>query len=180
MGLEVGDTLPSFELINANETLGGRSVKIAEQMKENGIVVMFECNHCPYVVSSIERINTMAKYCEDNQIGFVGINSNDSSVYESDSLENMIIRANKGMPYPYLHDSNQEVAHKFGAQRTPEFFFFDSNSALVYFGRMDDSPRNPNEVTCTELKDAIESTINGEQPVIQQTDSIGCSVKWKA
>ena len=65
MGLEVGDTLPSFELINANETLGGRSVKIAEQMKENGIVVMFECNHCPYVVASIERINTCLLYTSD-------------------------------------------------------------------------------------------------------------------
>lgn len=180
MGLEVGGMLPDFELINANETLSGKSVKISGQMKDNGIVVMFECNHCPYVVASIERINTMAKYCEDNQIGFIGINSNDSSVYESDSLENMISRANKGMPYPYLHDKSQEVAHKFGAKRTPEFFLFDRNSNLVYVGRMDDSPRNPNEVTSTELKDAIDSILTGKQPIIQQTESIGCSVKWKA
>ena len=84
------------------------------------------------------------------------------------------------MPYAYLHDATQEIAHAYDAKRTPEFFLFNADDRLVYQGRMDDSPRNPNDVTTSELADAIEAMLAGKAPTVEYTDSIGCSVKWKA
>ena len=180
MALSVGDSLVDFTLRNANIAIGGNEVSAVECNQGNGLVVAFECNHCPYVVASVLRMNSLSKYCQQNDIGFVGINSNDSSVYETDSFEHMVKRADKGMPYPYLHDENQSVASNYGAKRTPEFFFFDQNNLLVYKGRMDDSPKNPADVTSTDLLDAINAVLAGHAPEVKATESIGCSVKWKA
>ena len=180
MTLIVGDNLVDFTLKNANNSIGGDEVNAVKYAQENGLVVAFECNHCPYVVASVLRMNSLAKYCFDNGIGFVGINSNDSSVYETDSFEHMVKRAEKGMPYPYLHDEDQSVATEYGAKRTPEFFFFNKDKSLTYKGRMDDSPKNPTEVTSTDLLDAINAVLAGNEPEINATESIGCSVKWKA
>ena len=180
MTLSVGDNLVDFTLKNANNSIGGDEVNAVKYAQENGLVVAFECNHCPYVVASVLRMNSLAKYCFDNGIGFVGINSNDSSVYETDSFEHMVKRAEKGMPYPYLHDEDQSVATEYGAKRTPEFFFFNKDKSLTYKGRMDDSPKNPTDVTSTDLLDAINAVLAGNEPEIKATESIGCSVKWKA
>ena len=179
MPLRIGDVAPTFSLSNANSSIGSNSQSLEESMKANGCVVVFECNHCPYVVASVDRLNAMAEYCQSNNIGFVGINSNDPDNYPADSFENMIKRAEKGMPYAYLHDSTQEVATAWGAQRTPEFFLLGADGIVTYHGRMDDNPRDPTKVTTSELKDAIEAMLEGRTPVIQSTDSIGCSVKWK-
>ena len=180
MTLSVGDNLVDFTLKNANNSIGGDEVNAVKYAQENGLIVAFECNHCPYVVASVLRMNSLAKYCFDNGIGFVGINSNDSSVYETDSFEHMVKRADKGMPYPYLHDEDQSVATEYGAKRTPEFFFFNKDKLLTYKGRMDDSPKNPTDVTSTDLLDAINAVLAGDEPEIKATESIGCSVKWKA
>ena len=180
MTLGVGDNLVDFTLKNANNSIGGDEVNAVKYAQENGLVVAFECNHCPYVVASVLRMNSLAKYCFDNGIGFVGINSNDSSVYETDSFEHMVKRAEKGMPYPYLHDEDQSVATEYGAKRTPEFFFFNKDKSLTYKGRMDDSPKNPTDVTSTDLLDAINAVLAGNEPEKKATESIGCSVKWKA
>ena len=179
MPLRIGDVAPTFSLSNANSNIGSNSQSLEDSMESNGCVVVFECNHCPYVVASVDRLNAMAEYCQSNNIGFVGINSNDPDNYPADSFENMIKRAEKGMPYAYLHDSTQEVATAWGAQRTPEFFLLDADGVVTYHGRMDDNPRDPTKVTKSELKDAIEAMLEGKTPVIQSTDSIGCSVKWK-
>lgn len=179
MTLSIGDEAVEYSLKNANEEIGGQSLTLAQSMQANGLVIVFECNHCPYVIASIERMNAMSEFCESNQIGFIGINSNDASVYANDSFEHMIKRAKNGMPYAYLYDETQEVAHAYGAKRTPEFFLFDNNSTLVYRGRMDDSPRDPSKASTSELKDAIEAMLNGNSPNISETESIGCSVKWK-
>jgi len=179
MPLQIGDVAPTFSLSNANSSIGGNSQSLEESMEANGCVVVFECNHCPYVVASVSRLNAMAEYCQSNNIGFVGINSNDPDNYPADSFENMVKRAEKGMPYAYLHDPTQEVATAWGAQRTPEFFLLDVDGIVTYHGRMDDNPRDPTKVTTSELKDAIEAMLEGRTPVIQSTDSIGCSVKWK-
>ena len=179
MSISIGDVVPEFNLVNANKNLGEEYVNSNDYIGNNGLIVLFECNHCPYVIASIDRINQLSKYAKSNSIGFLGINSNDAQVYASDSFENMVKRAEKGMPYPYLFDETQEIAHKFGAKRTPEFFLFNSEGILTYSGRMDDSPRDPNKVTTKELQDAIDSLLNGEEPKITFTESIGCSVKWK-
>ena len=179
MSIEISGKMPSFELNNANPSVGGDRVNFSDCLDANGLIILFECNHCPYVIASIERINDMANFANSNQIGFIGINSNDASVYSSDSFENMQKRAEKGMPYAYLFDETQIVAETFDAKRTPEFFLFDGQGRLAYKGRMDDSPRDPNQVSSTELQDAIESLLKGKKIENNTTESIGCSVKWK-
>jgi peroxiredoxin len=179
MSIEISGKMPNFELGNANPSIGGELVNFSDRLQSNGLVILFECNHCPYVVASIDRINEMANFASSKEIGFIGINSNDASVYSSDSFENMQKRAEKGMPYPYLFDETQIVAETFDAKRTPEFFLFDGDGRLVYKGRMDDSPRNPNQVSRTELLDAISSLLEGRTIENKVTESIGCSVKWK-
>ena len=180
MTLNIGDKAVEYSLKNANEEIGGQLLTLEQSVMDNGLVIVFECNHCPYVVASVDRMNRMSEYCKSNQIGFVGINSNDASVYANDSFEHMVKRAKNGMPYAYLYDESQEIAHAYGAKRTPEFFLFDSKNTLVYRGRMDDSPRDPNQASTSELKDAIDAMLDGHSPAISETESIGCSVKWKA
>ena len=179
MPLSSGDQAPPFELINAHAKVGTQTMSFDAASGANGTVVVFECNHCPYVIANIGRMEAMAQSCKARGIGFVGINSNDPEVYPNDSFEHMQKRA-EGMGYPYLHDATQETAHAYGAKRTPEFFLFNSDGALVYQGRMDDSPRDPTKVTTQELSDAIDAMLAGSKPSVEQTESIGCSVKWKA
>lgn len=178
-GLEPGDKALNFELKNANIIDGKILISLDDIMGENGAVVLFECNHCPYVVGSIDRINNVAKFALENKLGFVGVNSNDAINYPDDSFEAMQKRAMKGMPYSYLHDEDQQVAKEWGAERTPEFYLINSNKIVVYRGRMDDSPKNPTNATTSELLDAIKSLLSDESPITTRTDSIGCSIKWK-
>ena len=110
---------------------------------------------------------------------FVVINSNDPVNYESDSWENMVKRANRGMGYAYLHDESQEIASAYGAERTPEFYMLDSTGTVVYRGRLDASPRDPSHASTSELSDAMDQIAAGNTVSVQRTDSIGCSVKWK-
>ncbi len=177
--VEPGSKAPDFELPNANENSGGASLSLQEVLGENGAVIFFTCNHCPYVVGSEPRIENAAEVARKNGLGFVGINSNDPVKYESDSWDNMAKRANKGMTYPYLHDSSQEVALAYGAERTPEFYLLNSDSIVIYRGRLDDSPRDPSHATTSELEDAIEELATGATVSVTRTESIGCSVKWK-
>ena len=179
MSLSIGDTAPDFTLQNANANVGASEVSLNDVKTENGFVIIFECNHCPFVVASFSRLNDLAERAKKDGFGFVGINSNDPEVYADDSFENMVKRANGGMPYAYLHDSTQEVATAYGAKRTPEAYLFNGQGELVYSGRIDDSPRDPTKVTEHSLADAIDAMLAGQTPAIQQTESIGCSVKWK-
>ena len=176
MGYEPGDVVSGFTLPNAN---GGGEVSLNGILTEFGAVVVFECNHCPYVVGSVTRINKAAAKAAELGMGFVGINSNDPVVYAEDSWENMVKRADKGMPYPYLHDESQEVATAWGAKRTPEFYLLNGEGVVMYRGRLDNSPRNAMEATTSDLSDAMDALSMGEEPSIQRTESIGCSVKWK-
>ena len=93
MTLNIGDKAVDYNLKNANEEIGGESLSLEQSAGDNGLVIVFECNHCPYVVASVDRMNKMAEYCKSKQIGFVGINSNDASVYANDSFEHMVKRA---------------------------------------------------------------------------------------
>ena len=156
------------------------TMTLSDVMGENGTIVFFTCNHCPYVVGSEPRIERIAEISRSSGIGFAGINSNDPVKYESDSWGNMVKRASKGMSYAYLHDSSQEIALSYGAERTPEFYLINSRQEVIYRGRMDDSPRDPSHATTSELEDAINSLVSGQEISIARTESIGCSVKWKA
>ena len=179
MSLRLADPAPKFSLTNANASEGDSTMTFEDAAGVNGTVVVFECNHCPYVIASVSRMESMAEKCVELGVGFVGINSNDPKVYPNDSFEHMQTRA-ASMGYPYLHDLTQDVAHAYGAKRTPEFFLFNADHKLVYQGRMDDSPKDPTAVTTTELSDAIEAMLSGAKPAVEYTESIGCAVKWKA
>ncbi len=177
--VEPGNPAPKFNLPNANESSGGSQVSLSEIVGDKGGVIMFTCNHCPYVVGSEGRIEVIAEKARKNGLGFVGINSNDPIKYESDSWENMVKRAQRGMTYPYLHDDDQTVAISYGAERTPEFYLVSSSGVVVYRGRMDDSPRDPSHVTVQDLSEAIDDYVSGKEISNPRTESIGCSVKWK-
>jgi len=163
MGIEPGQTAPEFSLANANPSVGGERISLSDLMGDNGAIIVFTCNHCPYVVASESRIELMAERARNSNLGFVGINSNDPVKYESDSWENMIKRSERGMSYPYLHDETQDIASSYGAERTPEFYLLDSNKKVIYRGRMDDSPRDPAHVKSSELSNAILNLLSDEK-----------------
>ena len=179
LGIEPGQKAPYFELPNANNNAGKDTLSLSEIMGINGAIITFTCNHCPYVVGSESRIEKMALKAKENDIGFIGINSNDPVNYESDSWPNMVKRASKGMTYAYLHDADQSIATQYGAERTPEFYLVNASGVVVYRGRLDDSPRDPAHATTSELSDAIDSMLSGKEIIENRTESIGCSVKWK-
>ena len=179
-GLEPGDNAISFTLPNANPKFGGDTVSLEDINEKNGIIVLFTCNHCPYVVGSKDRISFLANYASENGIGFVAINSNDAVKYPDDGWDPMIdISIRDEYSWPYLHDESQSVAASWGAERTPEVYLMNSNLKIIYRGRIDDSPKNPQAVTSKDLDNAISLMLNGEKIDIQRTQSIGCSVKWK-
>lgn len=176
-GLEPGDSALDFELSDANsESAEKRS--LASLTTDIGCIVLFTCNHCPYVIGNESRIESIASRAREEGMGFVGINSNDAENYPTDNWEHMQKRSTS-MSYPYLHDSTQEVAKAWGAERTPEFYLLDGNGIITYRGRLDDSPKDPNMATTSELSDAIDALLCEETPETARTDSIGCSVKWK-
>ena len=179
LGIEPGQQAPFFQLPNANKNVDSDILSLTEIMGSNGAIITFTCNHCPYVVGSESRIEKIAAKARENNIGFIGINSNDPVNYESDSWPNMVKRASKGMTYAYLHDADQSIATLYGAERTPEFYFVNASGTVVYRGRLDDSPRDPAHATTSELSDAIDSLVSGKEISEPRTQSIGCSVKWK-
>ena len=120
-GIEPRDKAPDFMLKNANPSKSGEIVSLSNIMDKNGAIVLFTCNHCPYVVGSESRIEEISMKAQASNIGFVGINSNDPINYTSDSWDNMVKRANNKMSYAYLMDDTQEVAHKYGAKKHQNF-----------------------------------------------------------
>jgi len=176
-GLEPGDAGLAFDLPNANPD-GPERCSLADLVTDNGCVVVFTCNHCPYVIGNESRIESIASRAREEGMGFAGINSNDPDNYPTDNWEHMQKRG-AVMTYPYLHDASQVVARAWGAERTPEFYLLDGNGTITYRGRLDDSPRDPNFATTSELSDAIDALLADESPDVSRTDSIGCSVKWK-
>ena len=176
-GLEPGDEALEFDLPNANPN-GPEHCTLSSQTTDVGCIVVFTCNHCPYVVGSESRIESVASHAREQGMGFVGINSNDPDNYPTDNWEHMIKRA-ETMSYPYLHDASQEVARAWGAERTPEFYLINGQGRITYRGRLDDSPKDPGLATTHELMDAIAALLADEQPDTPRTGSIGCSVKWK-
>ena len=176
-GLEPGDAGLPFDLPNANPD-GPERCSLSDLVTDIGCVVVFTCNHCPYVIGNESRIESIASRAREEGMGFAGINSNDPDNYPTDNWEHMQGRG-EAMSYPYLHDASQEVANAWGAERTPEFYLLDVNGIITYRGRLDDSPKDPNLATTSELSDAIDALLADESPDVARTDSIGCSVKWK-
>ncbi len=175
--LDLGTSLPKFELLNVVNNSKYNSDLLS---KNKGKVIMFICNHCPYVIHYHEQLKSITEKYIPN-IDFVAISSNDIENYPQDSPEKMKELAKKlKFKFPYLFDETQEVAKQYQALCTPEFYFFDKNNILVYRGRLDDSsPGNGKKATGKDLREAIECYLNGEKITENQYPSMGCNIKWK-
>lgn len=169
--VKIGQQAPGFTL----PATDGTSVTLAEV---NGpVVVFFTCNHCPYVIGWEGRLQTLAREFQ-GRVTFLGINANDAARYPDDTFARMVERAQKGLPYRYLHDATQEIARAWGAQVTPEFFVLHADHKLAYHGRLDESHNNPVAGGEPTLRDAIEAVLTGHQPMPAETPVQGCSIKW--
>ena len=148
---------------------------------ENGCLIMFICNHCPYVVSVIDRIVSESRELQSLGIGVAAICSNDAINYPDDSFPKMKIFAEKyGFTFPYLHDESQRVAETYGAVCTPDFFGFNAKLELQYRGRLDDQGRQSPSITIKrELYDAMTKVAETGEGPTAQIASMGCSIKWK-
>ena len=174
VSLKTGDTAPDFSLKGIDD-----KIHSLNDYTQKGLLVIFMCNHCPYVKAKIEAIKEIHDKFKD-QISLVGINSNDSEKYPDDSFESMkTIADEKGMDFDYLVDETQETAKKYGAVCTPDPFLFDSDRKLVFHGRIDDA-MNPDAVANEKVMiNNIEKFLNGEKIEKDFDPSIGCSIKWK-
>jgi peroxiredoxin len=178
--LQPGQPAPDFDL----PATDGRRYSSAAFKDARLLVIVFSCNHCPYVIGSEDRMIAFARQYAPQGVAFVAINSNETDNHPGDSFDHMVARAKeKGFPFPYLRDETQAVAKAYGALRTPHYYVFDKGPSggwrLQYTGRMDDNPRNPGKETTHELADAVDALLAGRTPAVQATNPIGCNVKWK-
>lgn len=169
---------PRFSL---PDTVSGKIMDLEEMKGQKGTVVIFMCNHCPFVIHVIDEIVKLANNYQKKGISFVTISSNDVDNYPQDSPELMKENALKGeYPFPYLYDESQQVAKAYDAACTPDFYIFDKELKLKYRGQLDDSrPGNGIEVTGIDLRRAMDCIIENRDITHIQKPSIGCNIKWK-
>ena len=173
---EFGLPAPDFSLPGTD----GKTHNLQSARGPNGLLVMFICNHCPYVKSVRDRIIRDVRELHGLGIHTVAIMSNDPGDYPEDSFDNMKkIAAELKFPFPYLYDETQEVAKKYGAVCTPDFFGYNKDLKLQYRGRLDDSGRSPSPAARPELLDAMRQIAATGQGPREQQQAIGCSIKWK-
>jgi peroxiredoxin len=178
--MEINAYAPDFELPNVDGNVGHLTRYLE---KHELVVVIFMCNHCPYVKAYIDRLIEIQNHFSDrapNLVTLVGINANDDVKYPEDSFAKMQEYAKTwSLNFPYLRDRNQEVAEAFGATCTPEPFVVDRAGILRYRGQIDDNYRDPSAVTESSLKLAIDQVLKKEQISLPMEPAIGCSIKWK-
>ena len=173
--LQIGSKLPEFNL----PATDGKNYSPGSFNSSKVLVVMFTCNHCPYVQAYEDRLIKLQSDFKDKGISFVAINSNDENNYPQDSFENMIKRAKeKSSNFSYLRDKTQEVARRFGATRTPEVFVFDKERILRYHGEIDDNWKELDKVTKHTLREALDALLSNKPVSEPETHAIGCTVKW--
>jgi peroxiredoxin len=176
--LPLGTIAPDFTLLNTRDD---KLIALQEIKSSVATVIMFICNHCPYVKVIQKKLVEVANHYQQQQIKFIAINSNDVSRYPADNPEHMREEAERhAYPFPYLFDETQEIAKAYHAACTPDFYVFDKELACVYRGRFDDAtPGNGKTVTGKELSEALDSVIAGKAVNAKQNPSIGCNIKWK-
>ncbi|MEE4329781.1 MAG: thioredoxin family protein [Wenzhouxiangella sp.] len=176
--LALGTRAPEFAL---RDTVSDRMIQFGDIAGTHGTLVMFICNHCPFVKHVIDELVTLGQDYLERGIGMVAISSNDVTGYPQDRPERMKELAREmGFGFPYLHDETQETARAYSATCTPDFFVFDASRSLVYRGQLDDSrPGNGIPVTGRDLRAAFDALLAGENVSGNQKPSIGCNIKWK-
>jgi peroxiredoxin len=176
--LSIGTPAPEFSL---PEPASGNQVSLAD-FKGKPLLVVFSCNHCPYVLHIISSFTAFANQAQTRGLAVVMINSNDVAGYPADSPEKMIALAQRqGFEFPYLYDESQQVASAYRAACTPDFFLFDSAHQLVYRGQYDGSrPGNNVAVSGSDMRSAVDAMFSGSDIPADQIPSVGCNIKWRA
>ena len=174
--LSISSKLPYFNI----KGIDGNSYSPDSFTGAAALIIIFSCNHCPYVQAYEGRIIEIQKKYREKGITAIAINSNDDMNYPEDSFENMKLRAREqNFNFLYLRDEDQSIAKSFDATHTPEIFLFDSNSELVYHGKIDDNWQEPQKVVNHYLEDALDELLENKEISVPETYSIGCTIKWK-
>ena len=173
--VELGSLAPNFNLLNPAT---GTHVARDSLKKSKGLLVIFMCNHCPFVKHIMEGLNSLARDYKNTEIGLVAISSNDVASHPEDAPEKMV---QLGLDMTYLYDETQQVAKAYDAACTPDFFLYDGNLTLVYRGQFDASrPGNDVPVTGKDLRTAMDNLLAEKTIATEQTPSLGCNIKWKS
>lgn len=174
--LKIGSTMPKPDL--KMQDISGKQVSMKDAKKENGVLVMFSCNTCPYVVKNQERTIAISEFADKMKIGVIILNSNEAYRGEDDSYAAMQAYAKEqNYKWNYVVDKNHEVADAFGANRTPECFLFDKNLVLAYHGAIDDSPSDVTAVNRVHLQEAMKEMVSGKEVAVKESKSVGCTIK---
>ncbi len=173
---EIGSSAIDFEL----KGVDGKTYSLDTFASSNILVLIFMCNHCPYVKAVVERFVKLQSHFRDRSVQFVGISSNDVESYPEDSFENMKnFSKERNLNFPYLIDEYQSTAKNYDAVCTPDIYVYDINRLLRYRGRLDDNWKEEDKVKSRDLESAIESILNNNEITFEQIPSMGCSIKWK-
>lgn len=176
MAIAPGTKAPDFSL----PATDGRTYSFADVAGSKATLIVFACNHCPYVHAYEPRLFDLIRRHRGAGLGAAFINSNNAVTHPADSFDNMKVRAREvGHPCPYLRDESQDVAKAYAAHNTPEVFLFDAQGVLRYTGGIDDSPYEPDKATLHPLREAIEAVLAGSTENLPATKALGCTIKWK-
>lgn len=177
--LPLGTPAPTFSL---PDTISSSTLSYEQLAGNQGTLVMFICNHCPFVIHIIDKLTQVCNAAQKQGIGVIAISSNDIENYPADSPEKMTEFAKQnGFEFAYLYDESQDIAKAYDAACTPDFYLFDENNSCVYRGQFDDSrPANDIAVTGNDLNQAIQNLIAGKPISAEQQASLGCNIKWKS
>ena len=174
--LKLGSKLPDFNLPSTD----GKNYSVDSFADKKALIVIFSCNHCPYVIAYEERMKQIQEDYSLKGVAIVAINSNDDKEYPDDSFENMKKRADeKNFNFPYLRDESQEIAKAFDASHTPEIFLFDEKRELAFHGKIDDNWQQPEKAKSQYLREALDELLEGKKISVPETFTIGCTIKWK-
>ncbi len=176
--LPLGTIAPDFEL---PDTVSGQRLKLSDISSDKATVIIFMCNHCPYVVFVKDEIVRISAEYAPKGVAFAGISSNDVVHYPDDAPDKMTLTAKAwGIDFPYLYDESQAVARAYDAACTPEFYVFDGDLRLVYRGQLDNArPKNGMPVTGSDLRTALDAVLENRPVYPIQRPSSGCNIKWK-
>ena len=176
--MKIGYQAPAFEIY---DTITDKIETLNSLKGKNGTVIMFLCNHCPFVQHVNHQLVQLAHDYMTKEIGFIAISSNDILTHPMDAPEYMKqVAIKEKYPFPYLYDATQDVAKAYDAACTPDFYIFDKNLKAVYHGQLDDSrPGNGIKSTGKDIRNALDFLLEGRQPMDIQKPSIGCNIKWK-
>ncbi|MEJ6492258.1 MAG: thioredoxin family protein [Flavobacteriales bacterium] len=172
-----GTLAPDFNLL---DTVSGKNLSLTSIKGEKGTVIMFICNHCPFVIHVNEELVRLANDYSNKGVGFVAISSNSVKTHPQDGPDFMTEHAKKmGYPFPYLYDETQEIAVAYDAACTPDFYIFNAELKSVYHGQLDPSrPGNEIPVSGEDMRKSLDNLLAGTSPLENQKPSIGCSIKW--